>query len=44
MFIVLIWSAIVSGLVNETHVYQKCKDKECIVVTKDIGYSIEFKK
>lgn len=44
MIILVLWTAIVSGLVNETHTYQKCKNKECIVVVKDVGYSIEVKK
>jgi hypothetical protein len=44
MIIVLIWSAIVTSLVNQTQVYQMCKDKECIVAVKDIGYKIELKK
>jgi hypothetical protein len=44
MVILLIWSAIVTTLTNQTLTYQKCKDKECVVVVKDIGYSIELKK
>ena len=44
MVVILIWSALVTTLTNQTATYQKCKDKECIVVIKDIGYSIEVKK
>lgn len=43
MIILILWTAIVSGLVNETHTYNKCKNNDCIVVIKNIGYSIEVK-
>ena len=44
MVILLIWSALVTTLTSQTATYQKCKNKECVVVIKDIGYSIELKK
>lgn len=44
MFILILWSAIVTSLATQTHTYQKCKDKECVVKVEEIGYSIQVKK
>lgn len=43
MFVLILWSALVSQLVSTTNVYQKCKTKECIVKVQDVGYKIELK-
>ena len=44
MIILLIWSALVTTLTTQTINYQKCKNNDCVVVIKDVGYSIEVKK
>lgn len=45
MFIaVIMWASIVSGLTIITNTYQKCKNKECSVVIKEIGYEIKVKE
>ena len=45
MFIaVIIWASIVSGLTITTNTYQKCKNKECRVIIKEIGYEIEVRE
>jgi hypothetical protein len=41
MFILLIWASIVTKLTNDTAIYQKCKNNDCRVVVKEVGYKIE---
>ncbi len=43
MFVLILWSALVSQLVSTTSVYQKCKASDCVVKVKDVGYKIELK-
>lgn len=43
MFVLILWSALVSQLVSTTKIYQKCKTKDCVVKVQDVGYKIEIK-
>lgn len=42
MFIVILWSAIVTSLVTVTAVREDCiKEKKCTIVPQEVGVSIE---